>query len=446
MLPATKFALLRMFLTGLLFFSPFGMSQAQQSFTGAGKMLEEIRASIPNISTEELKAALESDPNTVLIDVRTVREANLTGGIIRAKRSVTIPRGWLEFRIGDAVSDKDAPIVVYCGTNRRSPLALLTLKRLGYTNVRNYADGFPAWRDAGYPVESPDIAPESFLYAKPIKVAEGVWSAIGATQPSTYQNSGHNNNLSFVVTSDGVFVFNAGGSWLLARSLHDEIKKITNQPVKYVALENGQGHAALGASYWREQGVPIIAHEEAAEQITHGRERIVASVKRVQKDKAYGTSLVDPDITFTDKKVFEMGDTRIELLNLGPAHSPGDIMLWLPQKKLVIAGDMAFHERMLPVFEHTDTGAWIETWKAFEGLGAKIVIPGHGGPTTIDVVRKYTRDYLVFLRGEIQKVLDDDGDLVAAYEIDQSAYEHMDVYELLYLRNVRRIFDAMEFE
>jgi hypothetical protein len=51
-----------------------------------------------------------------------------------------------------------------------------------------------------------------------------VYSAIGATQPNTYENSNHNNNLSFIVTTDGVLVFNAGGSYLVAQALHDEIR------------------------------------------------------------------------------------------------------------------------------------------------------------------------------------------------------------------------------
>ena len=156
--------------------------------------------------------------------------------------------GWLEFRITDAVPDKDAPIIVYCGTNQRSPLAAETLLRMGYTNVRNYAEGVYAWKKAGMPLEVADREPNSFLYTKPQEVIEGVWSAIGATAPATYENSGHNNNLSFIVTREGVLVVNAGANYLLAKSLHDEIKKITDQPVKYVVLENGQGHAVLGSS------------------------------------------------------------------------------------------------------------------------------------------------------------------------------------------------------
>ena len=59
-----------------------------------------------------------------------------------------------------------------------------------------------------------------------------------ARPPPSYENSGHNNNLSFIITEEGVVVMNAGDNYLLAKTLHEEIKKITDQPVKYVVLEN----------------------------------------------------------------------------------------------------------------------------------------------------------------------------------------------------------------
>ena len=155
-----------------------------------------------------------------------------------------------------------------------------------------------------------DKAPDSALYDLPQKVIDGVWSAIGATAPMTYANSGHNNNLSFVVTSDGVLVVNAGGSYLLARDLHSEIKKITDQPVRYVVLENGQGHAMLGMSYWQEQGATVISHEDAAHEIEENAFAIVEQLKERTKERAEGTVVTKPDETFTDVRVIEMGGVR----------------------------------------------------------------------------------------------------------------------------------------
>ena len=209
---------------------------------------------------------------------------------------------------------------------------------------------------SGEALYNSDKAPGSMLYDLPQEV-----SAIGATAPRTYANSGHNNNLSFVITDEGVLVVNAGDNYLLAEALHAEIRRITDQPVKYVVLENGQGHAMLGSGYWREQGVPVIAHVDAAHEIEQQSFALLNVMQQSLKEKARGTEVVLPDETFNEEKIIELGGERIELLYLGPAHSPGDIVVWLPGRKLVISGDMAFHQRMLPLFEHTDSKAWIET-------------------------------------------------------------------------------------
>ena len=110
----------------------------------------------------------------------------------------------------------------------------------------------------------PDQYPQSPLYQKPVEVLPGIFSAIGATAPPTYENTGHNNNLTFIVTGAGVVVVNAGAANILAQALHEEIKQVTTQSVVLVINENGQGHAMLGNGYWVDLGVPVLAHTDAA--------------------------------------------------------------------------------------------------------------------------------------------------------------------------------------
>ncbi|SFG38767.1 MBL fold metallo-hydrolase [Sulfitobacter dubius] len=292
-----------------------------------------------------------------------------------------------------------------------------------------------------------DKYPASLLYDKPYEVIPGVFSAIGATAPPTYENAGHNNNLSFIVTGEGVVVINGGAAYGLAEALHEEIKAVTDQPVKLVFNENGQGHAVLGNSYWAEQGVPIVAHVDAAHEVESFGGSILEGMQRYNRDRAEGTEVQLPTETFADEYIVEMGDFRIEAHHLGPAHSPGDIVIWLPKQRLVISGDMAFHERMLPIFPDTMTADWIETWEtAFEPLEATYVIPGHGHPTNMDQVRRYTHDYLVYLREQIGAHLDAGGGLAEAYYVDQTPYNGLDTFEELATKNAGRVFEQMEFE
>lgn len=406
---------------------------------------EAVKAELVNINTEELIKILDTKPNVLLIDVRAPFEIKHTGTINRGQ-NVNIMRGWIETQITDYAKDKDTPIVVYCGLNIRSPLAARTLMDIGYTNVKNYADGFITWKEKLNPVKVSDYEPNDILYRKPIEVIENVYTAVGATQPNTYENSNHNNNLSFIVTNNGVLVFNAGGSYLVAKAMHDEIKKITKQPIRYVVLENSQGHAILGASYWKQQGTVIIAHIEADKEIiTHGEE-IYSRSLNVQKDKFIETKVIRPDVVFDRQFELNMGGTSIELLHLGASHSLDDIQLWLPREKLLISGDTAFNERLLPIFPHTNISAWIKTWDKVEALHPETIIPGHGHPTDLATVTKFTKDYLLYMRNEVEKILDDDGGLTDAYNIDQSAYRDWGTYRELHRQNAARIFRQMEFE
>lgn len=301
---------------------------------------------------------------------------------------------------------------------------------------------------ASFAVTPADKYPESMLYDAPVKVADNIYSAIGQLSYYTYENAGHNNNLSFVIGDQSVLVVNGSASYLLAKALHDEIKKLTDLPVKYVVDENGQSHANLGNNYWKEQGAEIIAHVDAEHEISERGHSGLASLQKILNERAEGTELVEIDTTFEDQMTLDLGGLTAELLHLGPAHSPGDISVYIPERNVIIAGDIAFHQRMLPVFPDTDTAGWLETWSdSFKPLAEdKIIVPGHGEPTNFTEVDTYTRGYLEYVRGEVAKLLDEGAMLDDAYKIDQSQYAHLETYDELAGKNAGRIFEAMEFE
>lgn len=422
--------------------------------TQAQQLLDTVKTKINSIDTQQLQQQLKEKPKTVLIDVRTEDEIQQFG-TIGLYQNIRIPRGWLEFRINELIPDKKTSIVVYCGTNIRSPLAALQLMEMGYSDVKNYSDGFFSWQSMSLNTYISDKAPESMLYDKPKKVIDGVYTAIGATQPSTYENAGHNNNLSFVIADDGVVVFNAGGNYLLAEAMHAEIQKITALPVKYVVLENAQGHAILGTSYWQAQGAEIIAHTHTAEIIKHELNLkvraeddlgILGRVQQALRDKAHKTQIIMPDRTFSDSFVLPLKGRKIKVLHLGAAHSPDDTQLWLPKERLLISGDFAFNERLLPILPHTDIRAWLENWPKLEALKPEIIIPGHGDVTDVKTVRYFTENYLTYMLEQVTTLIDQGGTLMDAYEIDQSQFMQWKTYRELSRQNADRLYRMLEFE
>ena len=112
------------------------------------EMLAEARKLIPEQGPAELKQRLDAGESVVLVDVRDPDEYR--DGFIEP--ATNISRGFLEFRIGGAVTDPSTPIVLYCQTGLRSMLAARALKDLGYTNVVNLQGGFQKWAQSGFPV------------------------------------------------------------------------------------------------------------------------------------------------------------------------------------------------------------------------------------------------------------------------------------------------------
>ncbi len=112
------------------------------------EMLTEARQVVPEQGPAELRKRLEAGEPVVVVDVRDPDEYR--DGFIEP--ATNISRGFLEFRIGAAVTDPATPIVLYCQTGLRSVLAAKALRDLGYTNVVNLQGGFQKWAQSGLPV------------------------------------------------------------------------------------------------------------------------------------------------------------------------------------------------------------------------------------------------------------------------------------------------------
>jgi len=133
----------------LLVFSISMALAATEDRPALKKMLSRARSQITEVSVEQANQLLKTNKNIVLIDIRTKEEWN--GGHIPG--AVHLARGMLEFLVERKVKDKNQSILVYCRSGARGALGTLTLQKMGYTNVKNIAGAFLAWKKAGYAIE-----------------------------------------------------------------------------------------------------------------------------------------------------------------------------------------------------------------------------------------------------------------------------------------------------
>ena len=249
------------------------------------------------------------------------------------------------------------------------------------------------------------------LTLKPTRVAQDVYVVVGDLDAQTYGNNGLNNNLGFVVGADGVLVINAGPTTQVARALHESIKKITPHPIKWVLNVNSQSHYWLGNDYFKQLGIPILAHTEAIRLMRELGAVQLQSAHALLKEKAELTALAYPNESVGANRTLQLGKTKIELLHFGSAHTAGDLVLWLPNQKILFAGDLVFTQRMLGVIPVGNSGGWIKAFDQAMALKPRIVVPGHGKPTDIKTATRDTRGYLAFLRKGAQAILAKNGSL-----------------------------------
>ncbi len=285
------------------------------------------------------------------------------------------------------------------------------------------------------------------LVLQPIRVAPDVYAVVGDLNAQSYSNDGLNNNLGFVVGRDGVLVINAGPTTRVARALHQAIKKITPQPIKWVVNLNSQSHYWLGNDYYKQLGIPILAHTEALRLMRELGAGQLQSAQTLLKEKADLTALAYPNETVGVNRTLQVGKTKIQLLHFGSAHTAGDLVAWLPQQKILFAGDIVFTQRLLGVIPVGNSGGWIKAFDQAMALKPRIVVPGHGKPTDIQTATRDTRDYLAFLRNGAQSILANSGSLQDAVEkIDQSKFKYLSNFDLLAKRNMNQVFTEMEQE
>lgn len=283
------------------------------------------------------------------------------------------------------------------------------------------------------------------LILQPVQVAPNVYAVVGDLAGQTYENDGLNNNLGFVVSDAGVLVINSGPSVRAARALHATIQKITTQPVKWVVNVNSQNHYWLGNGYFKSLGATILASKEAERVMREMGAQQLDANKTLLKEKADGTVLTYPTELITDRRELKLGKIAVQLLHFGPAHTPGDLVVWLPQQKILFAGDIVYTERLLAVIPIGNTTNWVQAFDKLAALNPKTIVPGHGKPTTVEVARRDTRDYLTFLRAEAKRILDAGGSLQDAVEkVDQSRFRSLFNFDLLALRNMNQVFQEVE--
>jgi glyoxylase-like metal-dependent hydrolase (beta-lactamase superfamily II) len=280
------------------------------------------------------------------------------------------------------------------------------------------------------------------------QVVEGVYAFVGDTGARSERNEGLNANLGLVVTPQGAVLIDSGATFQGARQVHEAIRRVTQQPVKWVINTGGQDHRWLGNGYFQAQGAQTLAHANAqADMVTRGPQHLKANAP-VLKEKMKGTEVVLPQHWLQGAdSVLDLGGTTVHVVHRGGGHTPGDSLVWLPQSGVVFTGDVVYVDRILGLHAVSKTKSWIESFHALEALKPRVLVPGHGRVTTLAQAQRDTGALLNALRTHMAAAVEQGTDIgVAVKSFDAAPFQHLKHVEVWLPQLANRTYLEMEQE
>ena len=257
-------------------------------------------------------------------------------------------------------------------------------------------------------------------------------------------------NTGVIIGDDSVMIVDAQATPVMAQLVIEQIRGVTDKPIKYVVLSHYHAVRVLGASaYDAEQ---IIASDTCRAMIhERGQEDWDSEYARFPRlfqaaDSIPG--LTWPTMTFKDKMTVYMGKRRVDLMHLGRAHTAGDIVAWVPDSRVMFSGDIVEYKSACYCGDG-HFGDWKGTLDAIASFRPEAIAPGRGDaladPDKVAEAITLTRDFLRSTYDPIAAVAARGGDLKEAWDACRAAcdqkFADYAIYEHCLPFNVSRAYD-----
>ena len=214
------------------------------------------------------------------------------------------------------------------------------------------------------------------------QIAPGVFARIGdrdARQPA---------NTSGIEFRDFVVVIDANTPWA-SREILPEIRKTTSKPIRYVFDTHYHWDHTQGNSVMADEGITVVCSQDCAEELAvKGKTEWDQMSKRTEYSLA-PYRLQQPSLVFADFMAFDDGERRLELRRVGPAHTIGDAVAFLPKEGILFTGDLCVNWRSGNNVGDRDADLqhWVQVLDDLARWDVKTVVPGHGELGTVATLR-----------------------------------------------------------
>jgi glyoxylase-like metal-dependent hydrolase (beta-lactamase superfamily II) len=338
------------------------------------------------------------------------------------------------------------------GTERQ--LAYRGATRRRFMTCAAVASATASWPKGAQAQEYPALTEELVVQQVP---GVPIYFVLGHPEIPSAQNDGHTSNAGFVITNEGVVVFDVLGTPSLGWALLQKIRAITDEPIKYVILSHYHADHIYGLQAFRDHtDAVILAHEEALKYTDTGNHDDESAGPRLaQRREALApwvdaqTRIVLPELVFRVAAEIQLGEHQFQMIYAGPAHSQSDVMMLVLPERILFAGDIVQNGRIpFMASAAVNTKNWLKGLEEVATLAPPFIIPGHGHPASdAKEAIAFTHDYIAFLRETMGEAVQQWMEFNVAYQaVDWSVYRSLPAFAASNRGNAYRVFLDLEAE
>lgn len=227
------------------------------------------------------------------------------------------------------------------------------------------------------------------------QITENVFAFVD-TKGSSKDNS-FGANAGIIVGRDGIVVVDTLVSAREAQRFIQAIRAVSEKPIRYVVNTHYHLDHAFGNAEFVKLGAVVIAQEKGALAMRGSAEATLKDIGYfgLTPEDMQGTTVAYPTLSYGDRMTIDLGDQLVELRHTRTSHTAGDTIVFLPDKKVLFAGDVLF-TGYHPFLAEGDIAEWCGELDDLQALDVEKIIPGHGpvsGKTDLAAMKQYLQDF-----------------------------------------------------
>ncbi len=233
---------------------------------------------------------------------------------------------------------------------------------------------------------------------KTVKVNERIYALLGPTELPNAHNGGYMVNSTLILGDKGAILVDTGFSDEIGAHIRKAAEKLTKLPITHVVNTHHHGDHSLGNTEF--PGAEIISSENCRKLMIDTGADWIATAESMTGRKLPNTKAIPASRTYASqtRTAAEINGVKIEFWVPEAAHTRGDMLMWLPDDKVLIAGDVLVNT-VTPAFRDAEVRHWVQTLAEVQRFPARIIIPGHGPLMTMQQAQTMHKQMAAFHAG-----------------------------------------------